>query len=301
MQWAEPALHRATAFGLRWESELALTSFTAAAECDGPAEVVVRVVHALADRGEVAWTGKAALYFADGVRFGTGGGTLFDVIAPGCIDVCPGADWQGGLPAHFYSTVAALLLALRGYLPIHGSALEIDGRAVLLCGQAGAGKSTLAANLVALGARLISDDLSVLVAGETPKLLAGRPSIRLHADTAAWLASRGKVQDVMPSYDHKIVVRPARVPAHSEYPLQRIILLDRQDTELPPALGALAFCAQMFRPKMMRRLAGSKMRLAALAATASKIGVSRVLALHRYDADIAMQRALRIMNMTAAT
>ncbi|QPC99538.1 hypothetical protein [Qipengyuania soli] len=42
----------------------------------------------------------------------------------------------------------------------HGSAVELDGRAALFCGDAGEGKSTMAAAMVATGARLVGDDLS---------------------------------------------------------------------------------------------------------------------------------------------
>ena len=48
----------------------------------------------------------------------------------------------------------------RGFAMWHGSVVERDGRAVLICGDAGAGKSTMAAALVADGAQLVSDDLS---------------------------------------------------------------------------------------------------------------------------------------------
>jgi serine kinase of HPr protein (carbohydrate metabolism regulator) len=54
---------------------------------------------------------------------------------------------------------APLMLASRALLPFHASTVTIDGRAVLIAGPAGAGKSTLAAALTALGARWLADDL----------------------------------------------------------------------------------------------------------------------------------------------
>lgn len=48
----------------------------------------------------------------------------------------------------------------RGFAMWHGSAIEVDGRAILFCGAGGAGKSTMAAAMVKRGARLVSDDLS---------------------------------------------------------------------------------------------------------------------------------------------
>ena len=48
----------------------------------------------------------------------------------------------------------------RGHAMWHGSAVDMAGMTVLLCGDAGAGKSTMAAALCARGARLVADDLS---------------------------------------------------------------------------------------------------------------------------------------------
>ena len=48
----------------------------------------------------------------------------------------------------------------RGFAMWHGSAVRFAGQTVLLCGDAGAGKSTMAAALYARGAALVADDLS---------------------------------------------------------------------------------------------------------------------------------------------
>nr|WP_092778941.1 hypothetical protein [Jannaschia pohangensis] len=49
-----------------------------------------------------------------------------------------------------------------GRFCVHGTAVVLGQRAVLLLGPTGAGKSGLAAQLIAHGGRLISDDLVVL-------------------------------------------------------------------------------------------------------------------------------------------
>ncbi|UVI29114.1 HPr kinase/phosphorylase [Paenibacillus spongiae] len=51
------------------------------------------------------------------------------------------------------------LLMIRNTLPLHGSAVEIDGKAYAFLGDSGAGKSTLAAAFVSEGHRLVSDDV----------------------------------------------------------------------------------------------------------------------------------------------
>lgn len=60
------------------------------------------------------------------------------------------------------ATVLAALCFQRGRLPLHAGVVEVDGRALVLAGESGVGKSTLAAALVRRGHRLLSDDLCLL-------------------------------------------------------------------------------------------------------------------------------------------
>lgn len=65
----------------------------------------------------------------------------------------------------------ATLSCRLGALPLKAAAVLIDDRAVILAGGAGAGKSALAAALVARGARLVADDLlfvGSVPSGDTP-------------------------------------------------------------------------------------------------------------------------------------
>jgi serine kinase of HPr protein (carbohydrate metabolism regulator) len=58
---------------------------------------------------------------------------------------------------------------------LHASCVAIDGHAVLIEGRSGAGKSDLALRLVDRGAKLVSDDYTVLVR-ERDRLLAQPPA-----------------------------------------------------------------------------------------------------------------------------
>lgn len=86
-------------------------------------------------------------------------------------------------------TVLAILCFQRGVLPLHASAVDIDGRALLLSGVSGAGKSTLAAALSARGYRLLSDDLCALEVREGHPLtvLPAFPRVKLCRDSASQL------------------------------------------------------------------------------------------------------------------
>lgn len=57
---------------------------------------------------------------------------------------------------------------------MHATTVALNGRAVLLVGRAGAGKSTTALSLMALGADLVADDQTILTS-ENGRLLASCP------------------------------------------------------------------------------------------------------------------------------
>lgn len=56
----------------------------------------------------------------------------------------------------------AFLFQLRGVSAIHSSAIEIQGRAVLIAGFSGSGKSTTALSLLAAGCRYLTDDITMV-------------------------------------------------------------------------------------------------------------------------------------------
>jgi len=67
---------------------------------------------------------------------------------------------------------------------IHASCVAIDGRAALIMGPSGSGKSGLALQLIALGATLVSDDQTLLhrvedhLLAEAPATIAGQIEAR---------------------------------------------------------------------------------------------------------------------------
>ncbi|URW75162.1 hypothetical protein M9980_11480 [Sphingomonas donggukensis] len=252
--------HHATAFGLHWSSDLPLPLFPPAADAARPADVTVVWHAALADRpgGRTINNGRI---FADGIRFAQDGAT-FDMRDGNRIDwttaVRPAAP-----PDALYGTVAALLAAWRGTVPIHGSSVEIDGSAVIVCGPSGAGKSTLAAALVAAGARLVSDDLSVLSANAGGVAVwPGRPAIRL-------VPSGG----LAPGEAKRLHRPSATVDPRAPVPLTTLLV--RGDDGLPD--GAVArlslLTRQLYRPRWMAAMPRLADRLGLLGRAAEAISV----------------------------
>ena len=60
---------------------------------------------------------------------------------------------------YILGTCMGTILMQRKILPLHGSAIEIDGKVYAIVGDSGAGKSTLASAFLKQGYKLVSDDV----------------------------------------------------------------------------------------------------------------------------------------------
>ena len=70
---------------------------------------------------------------------------------------------QDEIRLYLLGTCMGALLMQRKILPLHGSAININGKAYAIVGECGAGKSTLARAFIEKGYTLISDDIIPLV------------------------------------------------------------------------------------------------------------------------------------------
>lgn len=131
---------------------------------------------------------------------------------------------------------------------IHGTAVVIGDRAVLICGPSGAGKSDLALRLIDRGALLVADDQVIVEAASpgaiarVPVRIAGRIEVRglglidvAHADRAPlglWV-DLGPETERMPEQRFRTVAgvridavtidpRPASAPVKVEWALQHL-------------------------------------------------------------------------------
>lgn len=91
---------------------------------------------------------------------------------------------EGDVRLWLLGTCLGALLYQRGLLPLHVSAVAVDGQAFAFCGESGAGKSTLASALHRKGFPLLTDDVGLAVPGADGVLLyPGMPRIKLWHDT----------------------------------------------------------------------------------------------------------------------
>lgn len=87
--------------------------------------------------------------------------------------------------------VMGFVLRRRGVTALHASAVSIDGRTVVFCGPAGAGKSTTAGALALRGMPVLCEDVSALheVSGEF-RVLPGYPRVCLWPDSVEMLVGK---------------------------------------------------------------------------------------------------------------
>jgi serine kinase of HPr protein (carbohydrate metabolism regulator) len=147
---------------------------------------------------------------------------------------------------------AAIATAL-SFETLHVSSVAIDGRAVLIEGESGAGKSDLALRLIDRGATLISDDYTLLQR-------AGRELIASPPDTiAGQIEVRGlgvlplpHVEKIPVALLVRLTDAPERLPLEEE--VRRIAGLDIREVAVDSRTASAAIKVEL----ALRHLAGEK-------------------------------------------
>jgi hypothetical protein len=107
---------------------------------------------------------------------------IFSVQDGDTIHVSPmnGAD-DAKIRLFILGTCMGALLMQRKILPLHGSAIAIDGKAYAFVGNSGAGKSTLASAFLNRGYQLLSDDVVAVTFSESqvPMVMPAYPQQKL--------------------------------------------------------------------------------------------------------------------------
>lgn len=182
---AAPTLY--AAFGLSIRSELPLPELPRITAQAGEPDIVIK----LGDLSE-AWRacevqdgyyasadGQFLFYVPDVAIYGIRGGMQI-VVSP-----VAGAEEQI-VRLYLLGTCMGTVLMQRRILPLHGSAVVIDGQAYAFVGDSGAGKSTLAAAFLNRGYRLLTDDViavSPAADGGAPLVTPAYPQQKLWQDS----------------------------------------------------------------------------------------------------------------------
>jgi hypothetical protein len=189
------------------------------------------------------------------------------------VDSSPGQD-EGMLRLFILGPVMAVLLHQRGYLLLHASAVAVDDEAVLFLGDAGGGKSTMAAALHDRGYGLVADDVAVLRLEENcPVILPGFGQLKLWPEA---LVSLGDDPEKLPRCNPRFEKR-ARPAVHrfssAPLPLKRIYVLGRGDTPEIAPLQSHEALAELIRHTYGALGVGSTPHFFECASVANKVPV----------------------------
>lgn len=123
-------------------------------------------------------------------------------------------------------SVFGALLFQRGFTPLHGSSVDVNGKALIILGNSAAGKSTLAASLAQSGFPFLSDDLSAIskVSGKCI-ILPGVPFVKLWGDTKGLLYPDNSFSRVRPQINKFIIPAITHHDSSKGLKIQTIIIL----------------------------------------------------------------------------
>lgn len=183
---------------------------------------------------------------------------------------------------HLLYPVIAALLRQRGLLVFHASAALLDGQAVLVAGDSGAGKSTAIAGLMKRGWIVQSDDVSAVRISPSGGIdvLPGAAHIHLDETATAGLAldTRGLARR---DWHRMKMAVPAVVPARRPaVPLRRLVWLGRREggLEIGRVEGRAKlpfFLHALYGPLLPEQVAGRSAALARLLADVDLLVIAR--------------------------
>jgi len=147
---------------------------------------------------------------------------------------------------------AAIATAL-SFETLHVSSVAIDGRAVLIEGESGAGKSDLALRLIDRGAALISDDYTLLqragrdLIASPPDTIAGKIEVR-----GLGVLQMLHVEKIPVALLIRLTDAPERLPLADE--VRRIAGLDIREVAVDPHTASAPIKVEL----ALRHLVGAK-------------------------------------------
>jgi hypothetical protein len=121
------------------------------------------------------------------------------------------------------------IMFAEGFLPLHGSAVDCHGQALVLSGEKDAGKSTLSLKLHLLGHPLICDDLLYLRNGDNGLLAGGHcQAVKIKTEEAGFLTSLCKVAEGRTTVSGKTLFCSKQINSDAInrlYPVRAVVFL----------------------------------------------------------------------------
>ena len=151
---------------------------------------------------------------------------------------------------YFLEAIANYTLTQLYLTPVHGACVAWRGRGVLLCGDSGAGKSSISFACARRGWTFLSDDATCLLRGRKGRVVIGNPEHMHFRESAVELFPELQHIPLRPRINGDISIELAtstfiEIQTAHEAEIDFVLFLDRQSAGLPsvtpfPADSALA-------------------------------------------------------------
>lgn len=191
---------------------------------------------------------------------------------------------QDKVRLYLLGTCMGIILMQKRILPLHGSAIEIDGKAYAIVGQSGAGKSTLSTYLLNKGYRLLSDDLIAVTIDEqdSPIVMPSYPQQKIWQETIDLLGMSSTGYKPLFERETKFAVPVSERFCHEPLPLAGVFELvkDDKDAALTPIDGLERFQTLLhhtFRRSLVQPLGLMEWHFGTLARFANRILMNRLI------------------------
>jgi hypothetical protein len=139
---------------------------------------------------------------------------------------------------HFLESTGPTLVEYLYATPLHAACVEFDGCGFLLCGESGAGKSSLAYACARRGWTFLSDDASAIVRRRKGRVVIGNPYKMRFRESAAILFPELRDRPITARATGKLAIEVAtstlpEIKTARETEVDYIVFLDRHSFGLP--------------------------------------------------------------------
>jgi hypothetical protein len=179
---------------------------------------------------------------------------------------------------YILGTCMGVILLQNKIVPLHGSAIAINGKAYAILGQSGAGKSTLASILLDRGYQLLSDDLIPVTLSQdhTPIVMPSYPQQKMWQETIDHLGMSSSHFQPLFDRETKFAVPVASSFCSRPLPLAGVFELVKTESNasVEPIAGLVRFHTLLqhtFRSFLIERLALMEWHFSTLAKFVNRI------------------------------
>jgi serine kinase of HPr protein (carbohydrate metabolism regulator) len=198
---------------------------------------------------------------------------------------------------HFLESAALCHIANRYSAPVHAACVERDGRGVLLCGDSGAGKSSLAFACARAGWTYVTDDGSFVLHAQEDRRVVGNCHMIRFRPSAAELFTEVEGRPLTPRVEGKPSIELdtagiAGMRSASSAQIDYVVFLNRGEQH---AQELVAYSRETAREYMQKHLCGAEELRAQQVMSVERLMSAEVLELRYRGLEWAVGRLERLV------